>query len=138
VKGGKTLVGVATAPPHKEAQKFFNVNGLQASSRALQQRTKLYPFLSNDVHPGITMDDMLTLHYLALGKRIYGEGITIRGYSGQRERLMHATGLDVIVLKPAQHYRNRQRVDASASSKPLIKTLEADRLIESATLDVPS
>jgi hypothetical protein len=138
VKGGKTLVGFATAPPHKEAQKFFNVNGLQPSARALKQRTKLYPFLINEVHPGITMDDLLTLHYLALGKRILGEGITIRGHSGGRERSMYVTGPDVIVLKPARHYRNRQRVDASASSKPFIKTLEADRLIESATLDVPS
>jgi hypothetical protein len=135
VKGGKTLTGFTAPSPRSEAQNFFSVDGQQARPRKRKQRLKLYPFLAEQVKPGVTQDDLLHLHYLALGKRISGDGATIRGRSGAFDRAMYVTGLDVIILKPSEHYSDRQRVDASASSKRVIKTFEVDQLIEPEKLD---
>ncbi|NUB13147.1 hypothetical protein GAY28_10715 [Azospirillum brasilense] len=143
VKGGTTYDSYAKSPKI-EAAKFFIVDGSsQMKEAAPRQRANLWPFLLEPCQfgqPGMTWDDALILHYLAVGKRVNGSGVVrgktkISSTGEEIPRAMFVTGLDVIVLKPSVCHWNRMRIDVSESSDDTQRRLESLAILDPKLLD---
>jgi hypothetical protein len=148
VKGGSTYKGAAKPSAMEEATHFFHVNGnSQLKDSARHQRAELWPVLSNPCEggaPGMTLDDALHLHYLAVGKRVTGGGVVrgetklvSNGVEKSILRAMFVTGLDVIVLKNSILDCNRTRIDLSEASNETRSKLMSLGLVEPDLLDSP-
>ncbi len=116
VKGGTTWND--TTDPRLDARKFFVLDGeSQTSTRAKKQREKQYPFLSKRYKSG-TLDDYLSVHFLAFGKRCFSDHLIIKGKTLLEneviDRCMLITGLDVVVLSDAR-FHGKTRIDMSAA-----------------------
>ncbi|MBE7731310.1 hypothetical protein [Komagataeibacter sp. FXV3] len=132
VKGGTTWGD--TTDPRLDARKFFIPDGeSQTSTRAKKQREKQYPFLSQRYNSG-TLDDYLSVHFLAFGKRCFNDHRIIKGKTliGKEvlNRTMIVTGLDVVVLSDSIfHGKTRIDMSTASNSSPLAEHLKRKKII---------